>query len=142
MFVLYIYEHVITLNQEIQVVWHQKITGATVVYAILHLMTLLYAILNFSALFVESCQGSYVSVLLINVAAAIQWLVYSIIAAARVYAINGQHWIVPSIVFMLFLPNIALSLYESSQTIYTVAPPPVGCIIYYDIPTVLINKCL
>jgi len=139
-FVLYIYERVLTLNQEIQVVWRQKITGATVFYAILHLMTLLYTTVYLSSLFVESCQGGYVSFLLLNVATTIQWLVYSIIAAARVYAISGQHWLVPSIVFILFLPNMTLGLYECSQVIYTVAPPPVGCILYYDAPLILLNK--
>jgi len=108
-----------------------------VLYAVLHLVTLLEAILYFSSLFVASCRGGYVSNLLILAAEIVLYLVYGAMSAARVYGINGRRWIVPSIVFILYLPNVAEQLYQSSHFIYSIAPPPVGCLIYYDIPVIL-----
>lgn len=59
------------------------------------------------------------------------------ISALRVYAISGRRIVLPSLILLLYLPNISINIWICTEFAYSIAPPPVGCTVYYKIPFIL-----
>lgn len=112
---VFIYDCFITLDQERQVVWERKITGAGVIYLALRYTSLLNAIANIADDIIISCEGAYIVGILSYVALCCMYLVQAAFAAIRVYAIQGNQWPMAVIIMMLGLVPVATNTYYASQ---------------------------
>ncbi|EED85153.1 predicted protein [Postia placenta Mad-698-R] len=119
---VFIYDCFITLDQERQVVWERKITGAGVIYLALRYTSLLNAIANIADDIIISCEpevqlqltmpsfiifSAYIVGILSYVALCCMYLVQAAFAAIRVYAIQGNQWPMAVIIMMLGLVPVA-----------------------------------
>ncbi|KAH9829110.1 uncharacterized protein C8Q71DRAFT_912057, partial [Rhodofomes roseus] len=55
--------------------------------------------------------------------------VIAVIAALRVYAINGKDWRLSAVVFVLLLLRSAYDVFDGIDALGVDVPPPVGCVI-------------
>ncbi|EED82947.1 predicted protein [Postia placenta Mad-698-R] len=72
----------------------------------------------------------YISNIIGNVMEMLLYLIGGVIAAIRIYAINGHKWALPMAIICLYAPLIGISLYAAVVATYFLQP--FGCNMSYD----------
>ncbi|KAH9910223.1 uncharacterized protein B0H18DRAFT_896350, partial [Fomitopsis serialis] len=91
----YLFDFCLTFDQQVKFLWNRKLSIPSVLLALMHSSTMIFA-LSYQACTLLTCQ----------------WLIMwpdpmiSAISALRVYAINGRHWQLPSLIFAVAIPGI------------------------------------
>ncbi|EED83394.1 predicted protein [Postia placenta Mad-698-R] len=93
---LFVYDFIISFNQEWRAVWSRKIAGATAIYLALRYVTLANVITYVTNFTISSCEAAFASI--------------------RVYAIDGRRWMKAATVMMLGLVPVAINIYSGSKT--------------------------
>ncbi|KAH9832059.1 uncharacterized protein C8Q71DRAFT_280004 [Rhodofomes roseus] len=103
----YIASLFLTIDQQIAFIWSRKLSIPTLLLFLLHLSNMLNLITFIGGQSPLNCKVdsalyySYLgSVIIFDIVTAV-------IAALRVYAINGKHWLIPTVILVLFTPEVA-----------------------------------
>ncbi|EPT00191.1 hypothetical protein FOMPIDRAFT_90827 [Fomitopsis schrenkii] len=146
-FALYVYDRLITITREVDLVWgrpgQRRALVVPALYGLMHIYTPLYFVLNITTLWNLSCKrfvvqrsagiyaelsfNSFLSTYFITVAFGVDicllYTAWGMISALRVYAINPRDWTMPFVVFGLFLVPVAANLlYAPTRTNAKFAP--------------------
>ncbi|KAF9807181.1 hypothetical protein IEO21_08340 [Rhodonia placenta] len=108
---LLLFDCLISLGQEVHVVWGRKLTGASILYLLLRYSAVSNAIFVIVALSNSACQAALCLVMTIA---------QTTLSAFRVYAIQGGRWEVALLVMTIGLVPVATNiwgLYEQKPTI-------------------------
>ncbi|EED83380.1 predicted protein [Postia placenta Mad-698-R] len=108
---LLLFDCLISLGQEVHVVWGRKLTGASILYLLLRYSAVLNAIVVIVALSNSACQAALCLVMTIA---------QTTLSAFHVYAIQGGRWEVALLVMTIGLVPVATNiwgLYEQKPTI-------------------------
>ncbi|KAI0351141.1 hypothetical protein OH77DRAFT_1430171 [Trametes cingulata] len=125
--VLLLYDIIICLDQEIELVWRKAASFASVLYFLnrypVPISTLL-ALVTISPVSNESCAGLVWSG---HVLALLSYLGPALFAALRVYAMTGKNKTLSGITLILSLATFLEELIDAYHFPPTNAPPPVNC---------------
>ncbi|KAH9936134.1 uncharacterized protein B0H18DRAFT_950527 [Fomitopsis serialis] len=137
---LYVYDRIVNFNQEVDVVWMRRKTLVTALFGCMHFFSFSYLLLGTLLSFyagpcemivdhyIHHYRGYSIYVSYVAVSAAL-YITFGLVAALRVYAINGRNWRVPAVILVLSLLGPATDVVHCLFTYRTAAPPPVGCVI-------------
>ncbi|KAI0730417.1 hypothetical protein C8Q76DRAFT_613684 [Earliella scabrosa] len=104
--VLYWYDYLITLDQELELFWTGKITGATVLFFVNRYLSLfvtvyLFPWLPFSMNF-KTCIGA--------IAEYLQYVPWAVFSSMRMFALGGQNWILTVVVLLLSIISSVIAV--------------------------------
>ncbi|KAH9932619.1 uncharacterized protein B0H18DRAFT_1115847 [Fomitopsis serialis] len=124
-FAIYLFDHAITLGDQIDHIWRRRFSGVTALFIALHLSTI---------------AVDWIADILYGIAGLIQGLVVGAIGALRIYAINGCDWRLPTLIFFLsFLTLVSTVYYCVSLTTGSLLPYINACVIYPTNPEIYTN---
>lgn len=105
-------------------------TLVTGLFGCMHFFSFSYLLLGTLLSFYDGpCEVGYsIYVSYVAVSAAL-YLTFGLVAALRVYAINGRNWHLSTVILVLSLLGPATDVVHCVSTYQTVVPPPVGCVI-------------
>ncbi|KAH9840192.1 uncharacterized protein C8Q71DRAFT_855475 [Rhodofomes roseus] len=145
-FTLYFYERILTIEQEVGLVWKHASRGFVVpaLHVSMHVCTTLYLLLEFVPSKVcspltavsnrRSHQISFYSQYIATVAQfsciCALYLIWGGISAMRVFAINGRNVWAPSLIMALSLVPVATNVAVLVVMKWVILPPPDGCEVY------------
>ncbi|KAH9926357.1 hypothetical protein B0H21DRAFT_764173 [Amylocystis lapponica] len=138
---LFTYDYVITLGQELKLVWGRKATGANILFMLNRYLTLAHVWLSAAPLWgcaSGPCDSCYA---IIEVGIVLGSLIngfWAVFSALRVYAIHSRKWKLPLLVLLLGLVPAATNLYNASQL--GVVTTDGECDIQNKTPTTAQNK--
>ncbi|KAH9916645.1 uncharacterized protein B0H18DRAFT_884664 [Fomitopsis serialis] len=118
---LYFYDRVLTFGQEVDLIWRRERIGIAVptFYVTLHASMILDFILDIATL--PSGLPPEVRDALVTMCLAFSAITLSVISAARIYAINGKHYTVPSIIMGLWFVPIAVNIVSALHGVASTA---------------------
>lgn len=118
---LLLFDCLISLGQEVHVVWGRKLTGASILYLLLRYSAVLNAIVVIVALSNSACQkGQYDFQMVQAALCLVMTIAQTTLSAFHVYAIQGGRWEVALLVMTIGLVPVATNiwgLYEQKPTI-------------------------
>ncbi|KZT63707.1 hypothetical protein DAEQUDRAFT_741766 [Daedalea quercina L-15889] len=130
---VYLFDRSILLSQEIDFVWHYRVSVAPILAILLHGATIVnFGLLCYEDLVNLDCNRAFLGTIASQVAlavfdTAIAELPLAVITALRVYAINGRSWPMPVIVLLLSLIRTAYDLFGTGTKTTVSLPAPLGC---------------
>ncbi|KZT73590.1 hypothetical protein DAEQUDRAFT_754423 [Daedalea quercina L-15889] len=131
-FSVYLYDRLLTFSREVDVIWRLPTRSFSCLYAALHVSAILYFAANIATWAGLDCQRDR----LVYPVYAASWCTLStllaVITALRIYGVNccvGRRWLVPAVVFALFLPSSAFAIVSVLYTFYQPTPYPIRCLI-------------
>ncbi|KAI0708036.1 hypothetical protein C8Q76DRAFT_800315 [Earliella scabrosa] len=142
---LAIYEHLITFDSEVRLVWRRKVTGATVLFMLnkyLLLLRFLIVLTSYditttevsdsnlrparcSDLTLDRCRATVLAGDFFQTAPHLIWAAF---AALRVYALTDHLWWLAAIIFLVSSVPVATNTYAYSITSIESFIPPFNCI--------------
>ncbi|KZT63118.1 hypothetical protein DAEQUDRAFT_770902 [Daedalea quercina L-15889] len=127
-FTIYLYDHAITLGDQIDHIWRRRFSAVTTVFALLHLSTIAVYVLYIVLVPLTECEPY---VFLHRTTGVLMSFTIGAIAALRVYAINGRDVRLPTLILSLTLMTAAGNAYYSASLATEMLPPPINsCTIY------------
>ncbi|EPT01107.1 hypothetical protein FOMPIDRAFT_1016093 [Fomitopsis schrenkii] len=98
----YLFDFCLTFDLQIDFMWGRKWSITTLLFLLLHFSVVLSQISDAAGPFL-SCKRYWGHG-------------YLAIAALRIFAINGKHWLLPTIIVILSLPQVIANIYEIINT--------------------------
>jgi len=124
-----LYEHLITLRKEVDLVWGHKLTGPNAIFYVNRYALLLWAAVNIVSLFPWDTPSRCEAVLLLKFVAQVLLLsLWAVFSGLRVFAVSGRHWPLALLTVALGLVPVALNIHSLTKTSYAsvVALPVLG----------------
>ncbi|KZT67750.1 hypothetical protein DAEQUDRAFT_728749 [Daedalea quercina L-15889] len=136
-------------SEDVELVWRRKWTGVTVLYSLLHVCIVAFLMVVLAGYFVVSCTSNYILYVSLYALDSAVLLLIGVASTLRVYAIGRRDWRIPLVVFVLNLAPVVQNSFFSARAIAAPAPPPVNCVVYFNISsagqniaTVIVRSCL
>ncbi|KAH9923882.1 uncharacterized protein B0H18DRAFT_1013878 [Fomitopsis serialis] len=104
----YLYDFCLTLDSHIKFLFGRKLSIPSLLLVLLHLSSALCIISDIASQFTSSCKV-FLNQIFFGASTTLS-TVTTAISALRVYAVNGRHWLLPSIIVALCTPGIAYSI--------------------------------
>ncbi|KAL7278430.1 hypothetical protein ACG7TL_007427 [Trametes sanguinea] len=132
--VLLLYDWILTLDREMQLVWSQRKGLAAVLYMSGRLVTpisYLASMLLWSPVRDETCRQT---ILVEQVTGLLPYVFWGVFSCFRAHALSARNWVLAATVLMLALVPVGLNsyIYYYSQAVNYA--PPIGCEELYDGP--------
>ncbi|KIP10467.1 hypothetical protein PHLGIDRAFT_125514 [Phlebiopsis gigantea 11061_1 CR5-6] len=129
--VLILYDHALTLRDEIETIWNRRWSFVTMVFVVNRYGTLVYGILAMASSFVSGQKSCEILTRATQAMIAILTLAFGVFSALRVYAISSRRILLATTVFALNLipSGLYIYLFAPSRTVTT--PIPVAACLSY-----------
>ncbi|KAH9949064.1 hypothetical protein B0H21DRAFT_730400 [Amylocystis lapponica] len=139
---LYLLEYLVTLDQEIELVWSRKLTGANIIFLLNRYLVLILSIFKIGTWNCTQCQSCFVAALTMDGLTCVLYAVWAAFSAMRVYAIRGRDWPLALLVFVVGSVPFATNIYNFSQMRLIIFTPPDDCVILGSSDEAAQNKLL
>ncbi|KAH9893594.1 hypothetical protein C8Q73DRAFT_647649 [Cubamyces lactineus] len=128
------YEFLITFDSEVELFWMPKMTGAAALFICNRYLPLLgYILVMCEYIPMSDSVSSWPScALMVKVQSAfhfLQYLPWAAFSGLRVYALNGQKWFLPTIVFLLSLVPMIVNFSQYHFGLSGSHDPTFGCLV-------------
>ncbi|KZT65516.1 hypothetical protein DAEQUDRAFT_521731 [Daedalea quercina L-15889] len=134
-YMVFLYDHALTLSEEIEFIWRRRFTGVTVLYLLMNLFTFSYFFLIITSIIDEGCVSSFH----VNFAEGAMFIAmhitWALISALRAYAIAGRSWAWFSIVLLFGLVPVATNIFfYAPRWWYIISDTDDGCFYGNNVP--------
>ncbi|TFY61625.1 hypothetical protein EVJ58_g4395 [Rhodofomes roseus] len=116
------HDHMMTIAQEVQYVWGQRLSGATLIFLLNRYMVLTLGVAIIlqvvpwdTPLNSQSCEAT---ILLYDVVSIALYIVIALFSALRAYAIGGRNWLAALTTLSLGLAIAVASMYFTAKSSY------------------------
>ncbi|KAH9858060.1 hypothetical protein C2E23DRAFT_719228 [Lenzites betulinus] len=116
---LLVYEYIITFDQEVNLFWRRKSTGATILFLTTRYMGLISdAIMGAATCFTMSDQVCAMVVKIQSVLSISQYVLWAAFSGLRTLALSGMKWPLALLVFVLSLGPLGTNLVRIFSVVY------------------------
>ncbi|KAL1940881.1 hypothetical protein VTO73DRAFT_7922 [Trametes versicolor] len=119
------YEFLITFDQEVEMFWVRKMTGASVLF----LSNRYLLLLGYILVMCEYIPMSDTMVKAQSVIHFLQYLPWAAFSGLRAFALNGQSWPLPTLIFLLSLMPMGVNFAQYSFGLTGSHDPTFGCLV-------------
>ncbi|KAI0922480.1 hypothetical protein AcV7_006006 [Taiwanofungus camphoratus] len=138
--VLFIYDYIITFDQELEVVWRRKTTWSSVLYLLNRYCVIPYLVTQVPFMQDTHCKSTYIVAQVGNGIECVLYFLWAAFSALRVYAINDRGRRLPILIVLLgSVPSIT-NIYNASQQVAITLPQPIPCAVISKLPLAKSNK--
>ncbi|EIW58126.1 uncharacterized protein TRAVEDRAFT_148174, partial [Trametes versicolor FP-101664 SS1] len=123
------YEFLITFDQEVEMFWVRKMTGASVLFLSNRYLLLLGYILVMCEYIPMSDTSCAQMVKAQSVIHFLQYLPWAAFSGLRAFALNGQSWPLPTLIFLLSLMPMGVNFAQYSFGLTGSHDPTFGCLV-------------
>ncbi|KAH9829109.1 uncharacterized protein C8Q71DRAFT_449218 [Rhodofomes roseus] len=126
----YVFDRCICAGREIDLIWSRGYSLVSGFYALLEVFTVLCLSLTAAQnLLYLDCKVAVSAEIALQIITASYNAVIAVIAALRVYAVNGRDWRLSIVVFLLLLLRSGYDAFQGINIIGVAVPRPVGCVV-------------